>query len=216
MTWCLRRLSPWSPARPAGYRPGCAKPRAGGGKTSPAAPSTPAACSATPPGDSAGRLIDSLGLKGLRRGGARVSTRHANFFVADPGAAAQDVYDLVHEVRRLVRERAGVLLEPEVRFAGPFRGVLDEARGRAGGREDVFDQEEAGCGQGEDPFVPRAGECASQREDGSELEDRSGYRPKAPTGRRAEGPVADAQIADDPGRDGRRGRDSLAVQLPPI
>ena len=82
-----------------------------------------------PPGDAAGRLIDSLGLKGLRRGGARVSTRHANFFVADPGAAAQDVYDLVHEVRRLVRERAGVLLEPEVRFAGRFRGVLDEARG---------------------------------------------------------------------------------------
>ncbi len=79
-----------------------------------------------PPGGAAGRIIDSLGLKGLRRGGACVSTRHANFFVADRGAAAQDVYDLVHEVRRLVQERAGILLEPEVRFAGRFRSAPGE------------------------------------------------------------------------------------------
>ena len=74
-----------------------------------------------PPGDAAGRLIDSLGLKGLRVGGISVSERHANFFVAEAGASAQDLYDLVAEVRRRVREGAGVDLEPEVRFVGPFR-----------------------------------------------------------------------------------------------
>lgn len=90
-----------------------------------------------PPGAAAGQIIDSLGLKGLRRGGARVSARHANFFIADRGAAAQDVYDLVHEVRRLVQERAGVTLETEVRFAGRFRaapgGEPDESPEPGGG-----------------------------------------------------------------------------------
>ena len=52
-----------------------------------------------PEGDSAGRIIDDLGLKGLRIGGVAVSERHANFFVADPGTAAQDIYDLVDLVR---------------------------------------------------------------------------------------------------------------------
>ena len=73
-----------------------------------------------PPGDAAGRLIDILGLKGLRVGGVAVSERHANFFTADEGACAQDVFDLVHEVRRRVQEASGVTLEPEVRFMGDF------------------------------------------------------------------------------------------------
>ncbi|HSQ36856.1 MAG TPA: UDP-N-acetylmuramate dehydrogenase [Acidimicrobiia bacterium] len=73
-----------------------------------------------PPGDAAGRLIDALGLKGLRVGGVAVSERHANFFVADAGASAQDLYDLVAEVRRRVWEAAGVALEPEVCFVGRF------------------------------------------------------------------------------------------------
>src|SRR5439155_17021457 len=51
-----------------------------------------------PPGDSAGRLIDAAGLKGLRVGGAVVSEKHANFFQADAGATARDVLDLVAEV----------------------------------------------------------------------------------------------------------------------
>jgi len=75
-----------------------------------------------PPGDAAGRLIDVAGLKGLRQGGVTVSERHANFFVAAADACAQDVYELVCEVRRLVNERAGVDLEPEVRFIGDFGG----------------------------------------------------------------------------------------------
>ncbi len=73
-----------------------------------------------PAGDAAGRIIDELGLKGFRVRGASVSTRHANFFEADRSAGAQDVYDLVVEVRRRVREATGVDLEPEIRFVGDF------------------------------------------------------------------------------------------------
>ena len=79
-----------------------------------------------PPGDHAGRLIDDLGLKGHTVGSAHVSQRHANFFVADGDATAQDVYDLVHSIRRSVHESEGVLLEPELRFVGQFRQSRDE------------------------------------------------------------------------------------------
>jgi len=73
-----------------------------------------------PPGDAAGRIIDQAGLKGFRVGGVAVSEKHGNFFVAEDGACAQDLYDLVAEVRERVRERTGITLEPEVRFVGPF------------------------------------------------------------------------------------------------
>jgi UDP-N-acetylmuramate dehydrogenase len=71
-----------------------------------------------PPGDSAGRIIDDAGLKGLRVGGAIVSPKHANFFQAEPGATADDVYRLVQEVRRRVSESSGITLEPELRMVG--------------------------------------------------------------------------------------------------
>ncbi len=73
-----------------------------------------------PAGTSAGWLVDSVGLKGMGIGGARVSPRHANFFEAGHDASAQDVYDLVAEVRRRVTAATGVVLEPEIRFAGEF------------------------------------------------------------------------------------------------
>lgn len=73
-----------------------------------------------PPGDHAGRLVEATGLKGHRVGGASVSELHANFFIAQDGATAQDVYDLVHDVRRRVLETQGVELEPEIRFVGAF------------------------------------------------------------------------------------------------
>jgi UDP-N-acetylmuramate dehydrogenase len=71
-----------------------------------------------PPGDSAGRLIEAAGLKGHRVGSACVSTKHANFFQADPGGSADDVRALVESVRRLVAERVGVQLETELRLVG--------------------------------------------------------------------------------------------------
>jgi UDP-N-acetylmuramate dehydrogenase len=73
-----------------------------------------------PPGDAAGRIIDEIGLKGLRVGGASVSVRHANFFVADEGATARDVRTLVETVRATVRDRSGIELEPELEFVGEF------------------------------------------------------------------------------------------------
>lgn len=73
-----------------------------------------------PDGDSAGRLVEACGLKGFRVGNAEVSELHANFFIARDGARAQDVFDLVHEVKRQVRDRFGVDLNPEIRFVGPF------------------------------------------------------------------------------------------------
>jgi UDP-N-acetylmuramate dehydrogenase len=73
-----------------------------------------------PPDDSAGRLIDAVGAKGMRVGGAEVSPVHANFIVADPGAAAADVWVLIARISALVLERTGVRLEPEVRFLGAF------------------------------------------------------------------------------------------------
>ncbi len=71
-----------------------------------------------PPGDSAGRLIDAAGAKGLRIGGAQVSERHANFIVTQPGARAADVLALIDEVRTRVRESAGIDLVPEVVVRG--------------------------------------------------------------------------------------------------
>jgi UDP-N-acetylmuramate dehydrogenase len=71
-----------------------------------------------PPGDSAGRLIDAAGCKGLRVGTASVSTKHANFFQADEGGSADDIVALMGEVRRRVREHSGVDLHPETRLVG--------------------------------------------------------------------------------------------------
>lgn len=73
-----------------------------------------------PPGRSAGRLIESVGLKGVRCGGAEVSSKHANFFIAHPGATAQDVYDLMVRVQTMVSKATQVVLIPEVRLVGAF------------------------------------------------------------------------------------------------
>jgi UDP-N-acetylmuramate dehydrogenase len=67
-----------------------------------------------PRGMSAGMLIDQCGLKGEQVGGVEVSQRHANFFVANPGATAKDVLQLMDVVRNRVAERMGVELETEI------------------------------------------------------------------------------------------------------
>ncbi len=68
---------------------------------------------ANPPGDSAGRLIDAAGLKGFRIGSAEVSEKHANFIQADPDGSADDVFALIREVQRRVRNTFDVELRPE-------------------------------------------------------------------------------------------------------
>ena len=67
-----------------------------------------------PPGASAGRMIDELGLKGFAVGDARVSDRHANFFINAGHASAADMLALIAGVRERVRGAYGVTLEYEV------------------------------------------------------------------------------------------------------
>ncbi len=69
-----------------------------------------------PPGASAGRMIDELGLKGHSVGDARVSDRHANFFINAGRATCADMMGLVAHVRERVRKAYGFTLENEVIF----------------------------------------------------------------------------------------------------
>ena len=71
-----------------------------------------------PPGDSAGRLIEAAGLKGLTIGRAQVSPVHANFFVNLGGASASDLQLLIQEVQEKVHAVFGLWLHPEVQGVG--------------------------------------------------------------------------------------------------
>jgi UDP-N-acetylmuramate dehydrogenase len=72
-----------------------------------------------PPQHYAARLIESCGLKGFERGGARVSEKHANFIVNPKGAArASDIEALIGHIQRVVYELKGVQLATEVRIVG--------------------------------------------------------------------------------------------------
>jgi len=68
-----------------------------------------------PPGDHAARLIDSLGLKGTRIGGAEVSEKHANFIINRGGATATDIARLIEQIQQTVERHTGIRLMPEVR-----------------------------------------------------------------------------------------------------
>jgi len=91
-----------------------------------------------PEGDSAGRLIESAGLKGFRIGSAHVSEKHANFIQADKGGSADDVHALMEHVRSVVAERCGVTLRTEVRLLGFGEGktgaveATDDRQGSGG------------------------------------------------------------------------------------
>ncbi len=67
-----------------------------------------------PPGDFAGRLLESAGAKGLRVGGAFVWEEHANVIVAGDGATSSDILALARLMQLRVRDRFGVVLEPEI------------------------------------------------------------------------------------------------------
>jgi UDP-N-acetylmuramate dehydrogenase len=71
-----------------------------------------------PPKDYAGRLIEMVGLKGCRVGGAMISPKHANFIVNTGGARASDVLALMEMARRKVKADTGIELEPEMRVVG--------------------------------------------------------------------------------------------------
>ena len=72
-----------------------------------------------PPGLFAGKLLEECGLKGRRVGGAEVSPVHANVIVNTGGATAEDVKRLMEEMKKAVRERFGVELQPEIQIVSP-------------------------------------------------------------------------------------------------
>jgi UDP-N-acetylmuramate dehydrogenase len=75
----------------------------------------------------AGRLIESAALKGTRRGGAQLSTKHANFLLNRGNATASDIEELIEFTQQRVREEFSISLEPEVIVAGE-KQRLDEER----------------------------------------------------------------------------------------
>lgn len=75
-----------------------------------------------PEGDHAARLIEACGLKGLGVGGAAVSDKHANFIINNGDATAADIETLILHLQRVVAERQGVRLCPEVRIVGESVG----------------------------------------------------------------------------------------------
>lgn len=69
-----------------------------------------------PPGDSAGRIIESLGLKGMKIGGAMVSEKHANFIINTGSATGEEIKELINKVRDIVKEKTGIELILEQEF----------------------------------------------------------------------------------------------------
>jgi len=72
-----------------------------------------------PPGHFAGKLLEECGLKGRRVGGAEVSPVHANVIVNTGGATAEDVKALMTEMKRAVKDRFGIELQPEIQIVSP-------------------------------------------------------------------------------------------------
>ncbi|HML96909.1 MAG TPA: UDP-N-acetylmuramate dehydrogenase [Tepidiformaceae bacterium] len=73
-----------------------------------------------PPESPAWKLIDAVGMRGMRRGDAAISEKHCNFFVNEGNATASDVAWLIAEAQRRVKEQFGVTLEREVQFVGAW------------------------------------------------------------------------------------------------
>jgi UDP-N-acetylmuramate dehydrogenase len=71
-----------------------------------------------PANDSAGRVVEAAGLKGLSVGDAYVSTKHANFIVNQGQASATDVLALIRKIRVQVARKTGVKLELELKLVG--------------------------------------------------------------------------------------------------
>ena len=71
-----------------------------------------------PPGNFAAKLIEACGLKGFRIGGAEISPKHANFIINMGDASAKDVLNLVSHTQKIVTEKFGLTLLPEMKFIG--------------------------------------------------------------------------------------------------
>ena len=71
-----------------------------------------------PPNTYAGKIIEELGLKGLKIGGAKISTMHGNFIVNNSSANSQDILDLITLIQQKVLQKKGIHLQTEVRMIG--------------------------------------------------------------------------------------------------
>ena len=71
-----------------------------------------------PDGDHAGRLIDEAGLKGKTVGGAMISQKHANFIINTGNAKTADIMALIRIIKKEIKEKKGIDLEPEINFIG--------------------------------------------------------------------------------------------------
>lgn len=78
-----------------------------------------------PPNDKAGRLIEAVGLKGKRIGGAVISPKHANFIINEGGARAQDILDLLVLARESVEKQFNIALIPEIEAIGDWDDLPD-------------------------------------------------------------------------------------------
>lgn len=83
-----------------------------------------------PEGHSAGQLVDQAGCKGLRQGGAVVSTRHANFIVAESDCTAADVRALIQTVRDRVFDQSGLWLQTEIEI-WPHKASQEQGQKRS-------------------------------------------------------------------------------------
>jgi UDP-N-acetylmuramate dehydrogenase len=73
-----------------------------------------------PPNISAGKLIESVGLKGYKIGGAEVSNVHGNFIINAKNATASDVVKLINEIKIQVKNKTGISLSEEIEYVGKF------------------------------------------------------------------------------------------------
>jgi UDP-N-acetylenolpyruvoylglucosamine reductase len=71
----------------------------------------------------AGKLIDELGLKGARVGGAKISEVHGNFLVNDGAATAAEILELIEKARETALRERGIRLETEVQIVGQEKGL---------------------------------------------------------------------------------------------
>ena len=71
-----------------------------------------------PTGTYAGQLIEELGLKGFKIGGAEISTMHGNFIINNSSANSKDILDLITVIQQKVLQKKGIFLQPEVRMIG--------------------------------------------------------------------------------------------------
>ena len=71
-----------------------------------------------PEGHSAGKIIESVGLKGYQIGGAGISIKHANFIVNKGNASAKDVIQLIKHIQTVVEDKTGTKLEQEIVIIG--------------------------------------------------------------------------------------------------